>query len=241
MKKITVLVMLILGMFASSLNLNASSTGDIVGPNVIHKQSNHILTVNDILSMYSSTLGQVFAVEDAYTGNGNILGIHPILLKASDGTLEALKPIEVYVVPTLGNVQAVTDYKNIHLRIDQALTPQEIVMVLEKTGYLEITATTQMMLLTDTYSANATEEGQYLFEFRLINSAGLDQVYSSQIFVSQSNNLFIPDIIFEAPPSMFAVAWQWIQFLIIAGVILFIGYKFKKAYDSKFKKRGDYS
>lgn len=236
MKKLAVFVMLILSMFTSSITMNASSTDSIIGPDVIHKQSNHILTLNDILSMYSSSLGQVYVVFDGYTGNGNILGVHPLELKASNGTEEATKEVQIMVIATLGNVQAVSDYKNIHVRSNQILTPQDIVLTLENTGYIEITATTQMMLLTDTYSENQTVQGQYLFEFRLMNSAGLDQVYSSYIYVSGDDNLFVPDIIFEAPPSWFETAWNKIEifvYLILAGIAAFQYAKYKK----KRKKR----
>jgi hypothetical protein len=238
MKKIAVLVMLIFSMVASSLTLNASSTGAIVGPDVIHKQSNQILTINDILSMYSSSLGQVYVQVDGYTGNGNILGAHPLLLKAANQSSEATKEIYVMVVSTLGNVLAVSDYKNIHLRANQTLTPSEIVLVLEKTGHIEITATTQMMILTNTYTENANQQGQYLFEFRLMNSAGVDQIYSSYIFVSSNDNVFVPDIVFTPPRTAWDLAVN-IFWLIIYGSILYvIGYtiyKFKKKKEGRRK------
>lgn len=239
MKKIAVFVMLILSMFASSITLNASSTDSIIGPDVIHKQSNHILTLNDILSMYSSSLGQVYVSIDGYTGNGNILGVHLLELKASNGTEEATKEVQIMVVATLGNVQAVSDYKNIHVRSDQNLTPQEIVLALENTGYIEITATTQMMLLTDTYSENQTVEGQYLFEFRLLNSAGLDQVYSSIIYVSGDQNLFVPDIVFEAPPSWFSRAWKSIEIFVYLAIFGIAAYQYAKY--KKNRKKSAYT
>jgi len=238
MKKIAVLVMLIFSMVASSLTLNASSTGAIVGPDVIHKQSNQILTINDIISMYSSSLGQVYVQVDGYTGNGNILGAHPLVLKAQNQTSEATKEVYVMVVPTLGNVLAVSDYKNIHLRSNQVLTPQEIVLVLEKTGHIEITATTQMMILSNTYSENASQQGQYLFEFRLMNSAGVDQIYSSYIFVSGNENVFVPDIIFTPPRTALDTAITIFWFMLYAAVlvvIIRIVIKFKKRKEGRRK------
>ena len=235
MKKITVLVLLVLTALVGSFTTYASSTV-IVGPDVIHKQYNHILTITDILSLYRSDLGGVSLSEDGYTGYGNILGVHTLQLYASNGTVADAHEVNIYVVSELGNVQAVTDYKDIHVRVDQILQPVEIVYVLEKTGYLTITASTQMMILSDTYTENSDTPGEYLFEFRMINSAGLDMTYLSKIYVSEDDNLFIPGIIFEAPKTILDTIGEWIGFIFwfaVAGFIIFIMYKASK----KFKKK----
>jgi hypothetical protein len=231
MKKITVLALLILTAIFNSITTYASSTV-IVGPDVIHKQYNHILTITDILSLYRSDLGGVSLSEDNYTGYGNVLGVHTLQLYSSDGIVADSHDVSIYVVAELGNVQAVTEYKDIHVRIDQILSPSEIVYVLEKTGYLTISASTQMMILSDTYSENAETPGEYIFEFRMINSAGLDMTYLSKIYVSEDENLFIPGIIFEAPPSWIERAWYSIEiFVYLAiGAIVFMKYmKYKKS------------
>jgi hypothetical protein len=235
MKKITVLVLLILSMIAGSLQVNASSTG-ITGPDVIHKQYNHILTIGNILSLYSSELGQIQVIEDNYTGYGNVIGTKTITLSASSGTTQATKIVEIVIVNELGNVTAVTDYKNIHLKDTQILTPSEIVYVLERTGYIDITSTTQMMILTNTYTGNSSQQGQYLFEFRLVNSAGVDQVYSSIISVSVDANLFVPDIIFEAPPSAFSKLWSLLESLFYLALIIGVGYGVYKLVTKPRKK-----
>jgi len=227
MKKLTVLVLLLFSMIAGSLQVNASSTG-ITGPDVIHKQYNHILTVGDILSLYSSELGYVQVIEDNYTGYGNVIGTHGVTLFATNGTLEASKQVQIIVIGELGNVTAVTNYKDIHLKTTQILTASDIVYVLEKTGYIQITSTTQMMILSNTYSENSGTAGQYLFEFRLVNSAGIDQVYSSIINVSSNENLFVPDIVFEAPPSIWskvATAVTSLLYLALFGLLAYGVYK----------------
>lgn len=235
MKKITVLVLLLLSILSSSLQVNASST-EIVGPDVIHKQSNQILTVGDILALYTSNLGAVAVSVDNYTGYGNILGTKSMSLYATDGTTVATKDIEIIIVSSLGDVKAVTDYKNIHLKTTQLLTPVEIVYVLENTGYVSITASTQMLILSDTYTQSQTVEGSYLFEFRLVNSAGLDQIYTSMIYVSDDDNLFIPDVIFEAPPSAFGQVWQFIVSIFYIAVFVGVGYVIYKVVSKPRKK-----
>ena len=234
MRKIAVLALLFLSILASSLQVNASSTG-IIGPDVIHKEQNKILTISDILSLYTSPIGFIQVADDQFTGYGNILGSHLITLFATDGTLHETKVVEVKVIPSLGNVLAVTDYRNIFLRTNQILTPSQIVQVLENTGYIEITSTTQMMMLANTYTQNAEIPGIYLFEFRLVNSAGVNEVYSSIITVSEEANPFIPDIIFEAPPSVFSSFWRSIEVLVYLVVIGVIAVKYIK-YKKKRKK-----
>lgn len=236
MKKITVLVLMILMIITASTITTYASSTDIIGPDVIHKQSNHILTISDIVSLYSSSHGTIGVAQDNYTGYGNVLGDHTLDLYVSDGTDVYTKQVIISVVSTLGNVKAVTDFKDIHLRTDQVLTSSEIVYVLEKTGYVQITATTQMLILTDTYSANKTDPGQYTFEFRLVNSAGLDQIYTSFIYVSDETNLFIPDIVFEAPPSAFSSIWNVVVSIFYLAVFVGVGYVIYKVVSKPRKK-----
>lgn len=234
MRKIAVLVVLLMSIFASSIQVNASSTG-IIGPSVIHKEQNKILTIADILALYSSEIGVIQVSDDQYTGYGNILGSHWIQLFATDGDHMLTKDIEVIVIPSLGNVLAVTDYKNIFVRTNQVLTPGQIVQVLESTGHLTITATTQMMMLTNTYSANSSTPGVYHFEFRLVNAAGVNTIYASQITVSEENDPFIPDIVFEAPESWLSKAWRNLEPFIYLGAIVAIAWFYVK-YKKKRKK-----
>lgn len=234
MKKIAVLALLIMSIIASSIQVNASSTG-IIGPSVIHKEQNKILTIADILDLYASDLGVIQVADDQYTGYGNVLGSHWIQLFSTDSTTHSTKDVEIIVIPSLGNVLAVTDYKNIFVRSNQILTPSQIVQILENTGHLEITSTTQMMMLTNSYSENAEVPGVYYFEFRLVNAAGVNTIYSSTITVSEEDDPFIPDIVFEAPPSIFARAWRGLEPFIYLGAVGFGIYAFIK-HKNKRKK-----
>jgi len=234
MKKVAVLALLIMSILASSIQVNASSTG-IIGPSVIHKEQNKILTIADIVDLYTSDLGVIQVSDDQYTGYGNILGSHWIQLFSTDGTTHSTKDVEIIVISALGNVLAVTDYKNIYVRTNQVLTPSQIVQVLENTGHLEITATTQMMMLTNTYSESSAVPGIYYFEFRLVNAAGVNTIYSSIITVSEEDDPFIPDIIFEAPPSFLSSAWRTLEPFIYLGAVVAIAIMYAK-YKKKRKK-----
>lgn len=227
MKKIAVLALFIMSILASSIQVNASSTG-IIGPSVIHKEQNKILTIADIVDLYTSDLGVIQVSDDQYTGFGNIIGSHWIQLFSTDGTTHSTKDVEIIVIPVLGNVLAVTDYKNIFIRTNQILTPSQIVQILENTGHLEITSTTQMMMITNTYSTSAEIPGIYFFEFRLVNAAGVNTIFSSIITVSEEDDPFIPDIVFEAPPSFISRAWRSVEPFVYLGAIIIGTYLFIK-------------
>lgn len=236
MKKILAILLLALVFF---INVNHEvQASEIIGADVIHKQSNQILTITDIKAMYNSELGEVVVENDNYTGFGNVPGI-----KTVDMVVESLdltvyrKTVSIYVIEQLGNVKAVTDYKDLHLRTDQVLTPTQIVYVLENTGYVEITATTQMSILNDTYTENAEVPGTYVFEFQLINSAGLDEVYSSKIYVGDGSSLFVPDVVFEAPITSADKIIEIIKDIFYFAIFLLICYVVIK-FVPKIRKKG---
>ena len=122
MKKLAVLVILMMSLIMNSFTMVHASTEVILGPEVIHKQSNHILTTSDILGMYSSSLGNIILSSDQYTGYGNIIGTYTLELYASNGSSASTKPVNIIVVQNLGNVKAVSDYKNLHVKKTQILT-----------------------------------------------------------------------------------------------------------------------
>jgi len=222
MKKITVLVLLLLTFFISSTSTYAAST-DIIGPDIIHKQYDKILTTSDIISLYHSDLGAIILSEDNYTGYGNVIGEHTISLYASNGAVAASKTISVNVIPVLGDVQAVTDYKDIHVKDNQILTPSDVVNVLKNTGYVSITTTTQMQVISNTYEGNEETPGIYTFEFRLVNSAGIDQTFISQIFVTANTDNFVPDAVFIPDASDASKVFSFIinAFIFIALILAF--------------------
>jgi ABC-type cobalt transport system substrate-binding protein len=239
MKKLVLILSMIIIIFTSSIiKVNASSASSIYGPDVIHKQQNHILTMADVLEFYHSPLGNIQVVEDSFTGKGNVLGTHTITLYATDNTIHSYKSVSIIVVSQLGSVRAVGDYKNIYLKTNQVLTPEQIVRILEKTGYITITATTQMMTITNTYSSNAETPGVYLFEFRLVNSAGLNEIYSSVITVHNDTSNFIPDIVFTPPKgALESIKLLFYFALVVGGLGIGVFYGFKQL--KKFSKTGE--
>jgi len=97
MRKIFTLLVLILTITCASGTALAVDLGDIVGPDVVYKENNEIVGIADIISLYSSVGGIIYADEDEYTNYGHILGDHRVLLKTTDGITEKSKEITVKV------------------------------------------------------------------------------------------------------------------------------------------------
>lgn len=195
MKKLLLLINLILLFTLITLPTSAAE-GDIVGPDVIYKESDRVLTLSTILPLYSSTLGDVEVAIDNFTGYGDTPGIYTIGLRVVDNP-SVTKTIEVSVRNTIGNVIAVTstgDEYTIILHKNFILTQNDIVDVLVNVQMITYTSTTEIFILTDTYSDNRESPGTYVFEFHLANAAGFEQVYLVNIQVNNTEKL-LPDIV----------------------------------------------
>lgn len=191
-KVLTSIIMLFILVGAAS-NVAASSTPKIIGPDLIQKQQNQVLTISDILVLYSSNVGEVFIQEDDFTGNGAVIGIYEIELIASNGSEQALKTIEIQVLSLIGyKVRAVTDQVNIHISKANKLSPIDIVNVHNKTRVLTLNSTSQIEVLSDDYTDNNNTAGTYLFEYRIMDASGLDKTVSSYITVYDSERLENP-------------------------------------------------
>ena len=73
-------VLLTAFIFAFSINLAAESNPKITGPDLIQKEKYQVLTLSDILALYSSNVGGVSILSDDFTGNGATIGTYQIEL-----------------------------------------------------------------------------------------------------------------------------------------------------------------
>lgn len=200
MKKILSLLLIVL--ISASFGIGAqASTEMIIGPDIIYKQKDKFLTLSQILDLYSSADGEVYAISDSYTGYGDIPGIYDIVLGVSGTTTQ--ETITISVRNTIGNVIAVTDtngsiainvYKNV------TLTHQQIIDILVNIQHITITSTTQTQIITNSYTENANAPGNYVYEFRLMTTSGYEMLYDVTIKVSNSDEL-LPDSIYMPPES----------------------------------------
>lgn len=231
MKKLIALL-LVFTIANLKLNLKASSAV-IYGPSVIHKQSSSILTMSDILALYQCELGPVTVSIDEYTGNGNVVSTYALQLYASDGTSIATKDIQIIVIASLGNVKAVTDYKNIHLTLTQAqdITLAEIPKIVARTGYFELIQGAQMAIMSDTFTAGKTTPGIYQFEYRIVDQTGYDETFLSNVYVYDSSSMIDPDVVYGGEPNSldgFARTLQTILYMVGLGIGISFIYKLSK-------------
>lgn len=226
MRKILSLLLLVL--ISASFGIGAqASTETIIGPDIIYKQKDKFLTLSQILDLYSSADGEVYAISDSYTGYGDIPGIYDIVLGVSGTTTQ--ETITISVRNTIGNVIAVTEtdgsiainvYKNV------TLTHQQIIDILVNIQHITITSTTQTQIITNSYTENANAPGNYIYEFRLMTTSGYEMLYDVTIRVSNSDEL-LPDSIYLPPESTESNGNVLSVIIAVAfGLfILFIGYK----------------
>lgn len=184
---------IILGIFLLFLTTFApvgasGDQGTIVGPDLIQKEQMQILTISEILQLYSSE-STVFIVEDQYTGNGANIGIHNIKLSSIIDNENYYKDIQIEVLKSIGPIKAVGNKRDIHVSKNIKLTSDQIARIHENTGLINLNSTSQIMILQDTYTSNSSTPGIYSFEYRLLDATGLDRVISNQIFVYEAQNI----------------------------------------------------
>lgn len=224
----TLLIMLFISITAAS-NVAASSAPKISGPELIQKEQFKVLTIADIIALYSSNIGAVTVQEDSFTGKGSTLGVHEIDLIASNGEEQVLRTIQVEVLPTIGhNVRAVTDRINIHVSKADILLPVNIIQIHSRTGVFNLHSSSQFELLTDNYTENAETPGSYLLEYRIMDATGMDKTVSCRITVHASERITGPVFIFEREPGFFDKLGGYLNTIVVIGAVMlfgFIGYR----------------
>lgn len=206
---------------------------DLIGPDVIYKQTDRYLVMSEILPLYSSSSGDIEVLSDAYTGYGDIPHIYQVLLGV-EGT-EISRLIEISVRQTIGEVIAVTktdDLFTIHVNKDVTLSVTNIREILVNVQMIQVTSTTILKELTNTYKVNSGSPGNYIFEFRLISLNGVEEFHTINIKVSNSDQLVPDDIIDPEPSSGQSLrgGLYVLAFVVILGIAISI--------KSKKKKRG---
>src|SRR5690606_23522193 len=130
----------------------------IVGPDTIYKQKDSLVTISDIVSLYSSYGNVITLKEDGYTGNGATLGSYCVVIAANDGLNETgSKEVQVKVVETFGTlkINLITSSRAIYVKKDFQLSYKEIIEALSS---IELAfynpQTSSAYLIKDDYSSN---------------------------------------------------------------------------------------
>lgn len=209
-----------------------AASSDIIGPDVIYKQVDRYLVMSDILPLYSSTSGSIVIVSDEYTGYGDIPNLYDVVLGVENQTYT--KSIIISVRQTIGDVIAVSktgDLYTIHVNKDVTLSTTNIREILQNIQMIQVSSTTILQEITNTYKVNQNSPGNYIFEFRLISLNGIEEFHTINIRVSNTNQL-VPDDLIEPSPRPtqsfrgFIYTIGFISILIVG--VLFIQKKRKK-------------
>ncbi len=192
----------------SSLTVHAVE-GEIIGPETIFKEANQVLAMSHILPLYESTLGDVTVQleGDDFTGNGNVPGIYDVILEVAE--TEMTKTIQINVRQTIGDVIAVVVEDGVYRIIchkSTTLTSTQIIGILVNVQYVTTSSTTQITILTNTYAVNADAPGEYVFEFHLAETSGVEDTYLVNVQVNDTVSI-TPDIVIEEPEP---VPYNWI-------------------------------
>jgi hypothetical protein len=238
------LIIMLIGFSAliAPMSLTYAVGEDITGPDVVFKQADKILTTTNILDLYSSELGDIEVVSDAYTGYGNVPGNYVVTLGVSE--TEVTKDISVNVRQTIGPVIAVTvtagSYEII-LHKNTTLTANQIIDVLINVQYIVVTSSTQITVLTNTYTANASAPGNYTFEFYLATTSGVEETYLVTLQVNDTETLN-PDIVLDEPADTVAATMHPIAkagsiALVISATVALLAFVGSKITKKRGRKR----
>lgn len=230
------------------------AVGDIVGPDVIYKDMNEIISITDITSLYAAADATVYASEDNFTGFGHIVGDKHITLTATDGLIEKSKEIIVKVtddkIPDV-TIDGITS--NIFKLVGKSSAGYTFVTLQDKTITLEIMRDTLINLdeltivepssrniLLDTYTENKTTPGTYTFNFRILDATGVIKTFNTQIKVLQISEDWEP--LEPTSPIDFFEGWDFnivgtiFSWIVAIGVIVGIAIGLRMIYTKLNKK-----
>lgn len=234
MKKLILLMFLFLSSLSIGISSFAAEGDEIIGPDVIYKQYDKVLTMSTIKALYQAP-GEIEVTYDEYTGYGNIPALYDVTLTSGELT----KDIVISVRQTLGNVIAVTYQDSeytIHVYKNVLLEFEDIKDILVRINYITVTSTTNLFTLTNTYTENASAPGNYTFEFMLATTSGYEEIHEINIRVTNSEEL-TPDITIQPDinANVLAIVFDGETIIGLVVLIILIGFI---VYKLKHRKRG---
>lgn len=250
MKKL-VLIMFLLVSIMMVGSQPVFAVGEIIGPDIIYKDSNEIVSINDITSLYTSTEAVVIADDDGFTGNGHLVGDHQVILKATDGLLDKFKTITIKVtynkIPDVEGVnlfRLIGKYNQSNSFIfvtlqDKTVTLENIRDTLINLNQLSIVEPSSKSITSDLYTANKTMPGKYTFNFKILDATGVIRTINSDIKVVAASDDWVPLEPIEPGPGIIdinfdfiAAIFSWILaaavFVVIIGLMVYSYKKFTK-------------
>lgn len=222
------------------------------GPSTITKPTSSILSVNDIKSDLVASddkdgnrTNYIVVNEDNYTGHGDQVGSYTITFEVNDTKGNAAThTVTVNVVDDIPSVWYVKDGASIVLAQGMVLDRTQIISLLEATGQISISATSEITFFQDEYSGNENTPGVYMMGFDFEDASGNDSTHNFAITVLSGEDN--DPINLEPETNLWDLIWAFIItplgivlsiiFVLIAYMVIKVKY-FPKKKRKKNKKR----
>lgn len=185
----------------SSTKVISVTVIDNIGPvfsgvSTVVKPVNSVVTANQIVAQViasdeisGNVTSSIIIVTDNYTGNGATIGNYSIVVRATDAAGNTTDyTITVQVRDSLPPVFYVKDGYFINVEDTVTLSIGDIITILERTGQLVISSTTNYTVLVNEYSGNENMEGIYTVSIRFNSTNGTEVIKSVAINVINTND-----------------------------------------------------
>jgi|GEM_PF-1893812 len=166
------------------------------GPTSITKPTESILTVNDIKGDITASdvkdgnrTSYITVKEDNYTGYGDRVGSYTIIFEVADtkGNI-ATHTVTVSVTDDIPPVWYIKDGASIVLSAGMSLNRTQIISLLEATGQISVSSTSQITFFQDEYSGNEETAGVYMMGFNFEDASGNESTHNFAITVLEDEN-----------------------------------------------------
>lgn len=193
----------------------------ITGPTNIVKNNNEVLTISDILSLFTVsdnvdgdiTNSLVVAV-DGYTGNGHKVGEYKIVLSVTDNSGNVTThELTIKVLDKIPPVFYIDNFL-INVQSGVVLTRQQIIDLLIATGQLDVNGITYVNFILNEYESNENLPGTYNIRLLSVSTDGSEKAFDLQVKVLDVENDLDPIIVetknfFEKVWNHILNNWYW--------------------------------
>lgn len=219
------------------------------GPTTITKPTESILTVANIKAELTASdvkdgnrTANITVKEDNYTGHGDRVGSYTVIFEVSDtkGNI-ATHTVTVNVTDDIPPVWYIKDGASIVLSAGMSLNRTQIISLLEATGQISVSSTSQITFFQDEYAGNEETPGVYMMGFNFQDTSGNESVHNFAITVLEDENT--DPITVEPNRSFLDLLWAFVltplgMVVSVVGVVtVVVIFKKKMTPKKKSKKR----
>jgi len=201
------------------------------GPTTIAKPSNSVLAASEIKAQLSANdaingnrTSSILIAQDNFTGHGNVVGSYTIIFSVEDlsGNV-AEHTVTINVFDNLPPIFYIKDNYFISVEQSVTLTLPDIIDILEITGQLEMSGTSEVRFTLDEYTGNESTPGIYAISMSYTSSTGNEFIYNIAIDVIGEDD----SITIEEPddPAIYQPAIDFVvgnQDYFIGGVVILL-------------------